>query len=84
MTVAAVGEERYAEQLLGEARSFRHPLSPLERAVNRLLLALTVAVVVLGGVLAFALHHRSASSSDAVSTATAGVVSLIPEGLPAV
>jgi magnesium-transporting ATPase (P-type) len=81
MTVTAVGEERYAERLLGTARSFRHPRSPLERAVNRLLLALVVAVVVLGGLLAFSLAHRHAGTRDAVSTATAGVVSLIPEGL---
>jgi cation-transporting P-type ATPase E len=33
--VTAVGRESFAERLLGEARSFRHPRSPLERAVNR-------------------------------------------------
>jgi cation-transporting ATPase E len=81
MTVTAVGAERYAERLLGQARSFRHPRSPLERAVNRLLVALVVAVVALGGLLAFALRHRDAGTRDAVATATAGVVSLIPEGL---
>jgi cation-transporting P-type ATPase E len=81
MTVTAVGAERYAERLLGTARSFRHPRSPLERAVNRLLLALVVAVVVLGGLLAFSLAHRQAGARDAVATATAGVASLIPEGL---
>jgi magnesium-transporting ATPase (P-type) len=81
MTVTAVGEERYADRLLGQARSFRHPRSPLEQAVNRLLLALVCAVVVLGGVLGFALQHRDAGTRDAVATATAGVVSLIPEGL---
>jgi cation-transporting P-type ATPase E len=81
MTVAAVGEERYADRLLGQARSFRHPRSPLEQAVNRLLLALVCAVLVLGGLLGFALQHRNAGTRDAVATATAGVVSLIPEGL---
>ncbi|HEX7299543.1 MAG TPA: HAD-IC family P-type ATPase [Solirubrobacteraceae bacterium] len=81
MVVTAVGDERYAERLLGQARSFRHPRSPLERAVNRLLVALVGAVVVLGGLLGFALQHRDAGTRDAVATATAGVVSLIPEGL---
>jgi cation-transporting ATPase E len=81
MTVTAVGADRYAERLLGQARAFRHPRSPLERAINRLLLVLVVAVVALGGLLAFALGHRNAGTRDAVATATAGVVSLIPEGL---
>jgi cation-transporting P-type ATPase E len=79
--VTAVGDESYAGRIVGEARSFRHPRSPLEQAVNRLLLALVVLVVVLGGLLGYALWHRDADVSEAVSTATAGVVSLVPEGL---
>jgi magnesium-transporting ATPase (P-type) len=79
--VTAVGEESYAGRLTGEARTFRHPRSPLERAVNRLLLALVGAVVVLGGLLGYSLWHRDAGVREAVSTSTAGVVSLIPEGL---
>ena len=38
--VEAVGVESYAERIAGEARAFRHPRSPLERAFNRLLLFL--------------------------------------------
>ena len=79
--VTAVGEKSYAGRLTGEARTFRHPRSPLERAVNRLLLALVGAVVVLGGLLGYSLAHRDAGAREAVSTSTAGVVSLIPEGL---
>ncbi len=79
--VTAVGADSYAQQLLGEARSFRHPRSPLEQAVNRLLLALVGAVVVLGTLLGYSLWHRDAGVHEAVSTATAGVVSLVPEGL---
>src|SRR6185312_6745584 len=79
--VTAVGADSYAERLLGEARAFRHPRSPLEQAVNRLLLALAGAVVVLGALLGFSLWHRDASAGEAVATATAGVVSLVPEGL---
>jgi cation-transporting ATPase E len=79
--VTAVGADSYAERLLGEARSFRHPRSPLEQAVNRLLLALVGAVVVLGTLLGYSLWHRDAELGDAVATATAGVVSLVPEGL---
>jgi magnesium-transporting ATPase (P-type) len=79
--VGAVGHDSYAAKLLGDARSFRHPRSPLELAVNRMLLFLVGLVVALGGLLGYALWHRHASASDAVATATAGVVSLVPEGL---
>ena len=44
--VTAVGEDSFAARITGEARSFRHPRSPLERAVNRLLYALVALVVV--------------------------------------
>ena len=79
--VTAVGAASYAGRLLGEARSFRHPRSPLEHAVNRLLLALVALVVLLGGVLGYSLWHRQTPVDEAVATATAGVVSLVPEGL---
>jgi cation-transporting P-type ATPase E len=79
--VTAVGDLSYAGRLTGEARTFRHPRSPLERAVDRLLLALVGAVAVLGGLLGYSLWHRDAGVREAVSTSTAGVVSLIPEGL---
>ena len=52
-----------------------------ELAVNRLLYVLVAFVVVLGGLLGFSLWHRQASINDAVSTSTAGVVTMIPEGL---
>ena len=81
MRVEAVGAASYAQRLAGEARSFRHPRSPLEREINGLLLALTAAVVVLGAILGYSLWRRDPSTREAVATATAGVVSLIPEGL---
>jgi cation-transporting ATPase E len=80
-TVTAVGRDSFAERLVGEARSFRHPRSPLERAVNRLLFALVGLVILLGALLGYSLHHRHAHLHEAVATSTAGVVSLIPEGL---
>ena len=80
-TVTAVGPDSYAERVAGQARAFRHPRSPLERATNRLLLALVALVVVLGGLLGYALWHRDAAAHEAVATAAAGVVSLVPEGL---
>ncbi|HET6508099.1 MAG TPA: HAD-IC family P-type ATPase [Baekduia sp.] len=79
--VDAVGADSYAGRVTGEARQFRHPRSPLERAVNRLLFWLVGLMVVLGAVLGYALAQRDASASDAVSTSTAAVLSMVPEGL---
>jgi cation-transporting ATPase E/undecaprenyl-diphosphatase len=79
--VTAVGTDSYAERLTGQARSFRHPRSPLERALNRLLFVLVAVLVPLGIILGYALWHRHVVASDAVPTAVAAVVTLIPEGL---
>jgi P-type E1-E2 ATPase len=79
--VEAVGPESYAERVAGEARAFRHPRSPLERAVNRLLFGLVGMMLALGGILGYALWRREAGLSEAVSTSTAAVVSMVPEGL---
>ena len=45
-------------KIAGEARSFRHPRSPLERALNTLLLILVGVIIPLGLVLGYALYHR--------------------------
>ncbi|MGZ6670717.1 MAG: HAD-IC family P-type ATPase [Solirubrobacteraceae bacterium] len=79
--VEAVGPDSYAERVAGVARTFRHPRSPLELAVNRLLFCLVGLMVVLGGILGYALWRRQAGLSDAVSTSTAAVLSMVPEGL---
>lgn len=79
--VSAVGEDSFAARIVGEARAFRHPRSPLERAVNRLLYALVALMVLLGAVLGYSLYHRHVARHVAVSTSVAGVVSLVPEGL---
>jgi cation-transporting P-type ATPase E len=80
-TVSAVGAESYAVRLTGEARSFRHPRSPLERALNRLLFVLVAVMVPLGLALGYALWHRQAPLDTAVPTSVAAVVTLVPEGL---
>lgn len=79
--VEAVGSDSYAAHVTGEARQFRHPRSPLERAVNRLLYMLVLLVLGLGAVLGYSLYHRHVSAGTAVSTSAAGVVTLVPEGL---
>jgi magnesium-transporting ATPase (P-type) len=79
--VTAVGAESYAERLAGEARQFRHPRSPLERSLNRLLLVLVAFMVPVGTVFLYALWQRDVGIREAVTTATAGIVTLVPEGL---
>ncbi len=80
-TVTAVGADSYAARITGEARTFRHPRSPLERALNRLLFALVAVMVPLGALLGYALWHRHTPLHTAVPTAVAAVVTMVPEGL---
>jgi cation-transporting P-type ATPase E len=79
--VEHVGIESYAERIAGEARAFRHPRSPLERAFNRLLLFLVAVMIPLAAVLGVSLWERQASTHEVVNTSVAAVVSLVPEGL---
>jgi cation-transporting ATPase E len=79
--VDAVREESYAGRLAGEARTFRHPPSPLQEEVNRVIVASTYVMVPLAAVLILSLKVRNVSLDEAAQTATAGLVTLIPEGL---
>jgi cation-transporting ATPase E len=79
--VDAVREESYAGRLAGEARTFRHPPSPLQNEVNRVILASTYVMLPLAAVLIFSLSIRNVDLDTAAQTATAGLVTLIPEGL---
>ena len=80
-TVIAVGAQSYASRLTGEARSFRHPRSPLERSLNLLLFILVGAMVPLALTLGYSLWHRHTPLHTAVPTSVAAVVTLVPEGL---
>jgi len=79
--VTAVGAESHAERVAGEARAFRHPRSPLERAMDRVLLVLVAVMAPLGTALIVSLLLRDKSIGDSVETATAGIVNMVPEGL---
>ncbi len=79
--VDAVREQSYAGRLAGEARAFRHPPSPLQREVNRVILASTYLMLPLAAILVLSLRIRNTSLDEAAQTATAGLVTLIPEGL---
>jgi P-type E1-E2 ATPase len=80
-TVTAVGARSYAARLTGEARTFRHPRSPLERTLNTLLFILVGAMVPLALALGYSLWHRHSPLHTAVPTSVAAVVTLVPEGL---
>ena len=79
--VDAVREQSYAEKIAGEARGFRHPPSPLQLEVNRILSATTILMVPLAVLLLLALALRSVAFEEAAQTSTAGLITLIPEGL---
>ncbi len=79
--VDAVREESYAGKVAGEARTFRHPPSPLQEEVNRVILASTYVMLPLAAVLILSLKIRDVGLEEAAQTATAGLVTLIPEGL---
>ncbi|HXE99825.1 MAG TPA: cation-translocating P-type ATPase [Solirubrobacterales bacterium] len=79
--VDAVREDSHAEQVAGEARAFRHPPSPLQLEVNRVLSATTIVMVPLAVLLLLAFSIRNVELQEAAQTAAAGLVTLIPEGL---
>jgi cation-transporting ATPase E len=79
--VDAVREESYAGKIAGEAKTFRHPPSPLQEEVNRVIIASTYVMVPLAIVLVLSLKLRAVPLHEAAQTATAGLVTLIPEGL---
>jgi P-type E1-E2 ATPase len=79
--VDAVREESYAGRIAGEAKTFRHPPSPLQEEVNRVIIASTYVMLPLAAVLIISLKVRSVGLEEAAQTATAGLITLIPEGL---
>jgi cation-transporting P-type ATPase E len=79
--VDAVREESYAGKLAGEAKTFRHPPSPLQEEVNRVIIASTYVMLPLAAVLILSLKVRNVGLEEAAQTATAGLITLIPEGL---
>jgi cation-transporting ATPase E len=77
----AVGNESYAERLAGEARAFRHPPSPFQHGLNRLIVALLLLGIPLCTALALALWLRETPFNEALPAVVAAVITLVPEGL---
>ncbi len=79
--VEHAGPESYATRLLGAAREFTAQRSPLELQINTLLRLMVAVMVPLAGALVWALQRHDIGFRQSVATATAGIVTLIPEGL---
>jgi cation-transporting P-type ATPase E len=79
--VSAVREESYAERIAGEAKAFRHPPSPLQTEVNSVLWATAGLLVPMAVIMLMALSLRSVEFTEAAQQATAGLITLVPEGL---
>src|SRR5215207_3412395 len=77
----AVREQSHAAKIAGEARTFRHPPSPLQVEVNSVLRATTILMAPLAVLLFLAFLIRNVAIDEAAQAATAGLVTLIPEGL---
>jgi cation-transporting ATPase E len=77
----AVGADSHAAKVTATARAFRHPRSPLEKAMDRLLIVMVGMMVPLAIGLGISLALRNVSQADAVETLTAGIVNIVPEGL---
>jgi cation-transporting ATPase E len=81
LEATAVGADSHAARVTATARAFRHPRSPLEKAMDRLLIVMVGLMAPLGIGLAISLALRNVSQADAVETLTAGIVNIVPEGL---
>ncbi len=79
--VTAVRDDSYAGRIAGEARAFRHDPSPLQHEVNRVIVACTWVLVPLAVLQIGSLIVRRVDLVEAAQTATAGLITLIPEGL---
>jgi cation-transporting P-type ATPase E len=79
--VEAVGDDAFAARLTSEARQAKRVLSPLQLQINSLLRRLLVGMVPLSAALLAALWLHDVEFREGAQTATAGLISIVPEGL---
>jgi P-type E1-E2 ATPase len=79
--VTAVGSKSWAEQLAGQARAFRHPISPFRHGLNRIVVGLVALGIPLVGVFVLAEWIKDTPFRTALPAVIAGAVQLVPEGL---
>ncbi len=77
----AVGADAYANELTGVAREDRRELSPLQLTINRLLRLMVALMIPIASCCCTPCTRTTSPMREAVSTAVAGIVSLVPEGL---
>ncbi len=75
------GAESYAAKISGTAREHRAQRSPLELQINQLLKVLVGVMVPLGAAFVYVLIRHDLPFREAAGIATAGIVTLVPEGL---
>ncbi len=79
--VTAVGEASYAHRLTQQARRSTDQRSPLQLDIDRLLRVLLLSMVPLTAALIVAFRIHDTAVRQAAETATAGLISIVPEGL---
>ncbi len=79
--VTAVGDSAYANRLTSAAKQSTDQRSPLQLDIDRLLRALLLLMIPLATALIIAFRIHSTDFQQAAETATAGLISVVPEGL---
>ncbi len=79
--VTAVGASAYANRLTSAAKQATDQRSPLQLDIDRLLRALLLLMIPLAAALVIAFRIHSTDFQQAAETATAGLISVVPEGL---
>lgn len=79
--VTAVGAAAYASRLTRNAKQATDQRSPLQLDIDRLLRVLLLSMVPLAGALLLAFRFHNTQFQQAAETATAGLISIVPEGL---
>jgi cation-transporting ATPase E len=76
-----VGRDAYASRLIEDARRFTLTRSELRQGIDRILLYVTIAIIPTATLLFISQLRAQADRNRALSSAVAGTVAMIPEGL---
>jgi cation-transporting ATPase E len=79
--VRAVGDDSYASQLAAEAKQFTISKGELQTSINRILQIVTWLLIPTSALLVWSQIQSGQSMSDALVSAVAGVVAMVPQGL---
>ncbi len=79
--VDAIGDDSFAARLTAEARTIARGKTTLQLEIDRLLRILILLMIPLAALLALAFWFHEVDVRTAVETATAGLISVVPEGL---